>query len=90
MKHNRPWLMAMCLVGMGSVFVLPVLGISFGTVGSLLLILLCPLSHVLIMWGVFNARKIQAPDATIPRAFRPRLNGHFRPETGKFSKGELT
>ncbi len=49
MKFNRSWLVVLCVVGMGSVFVLPALGISLGSVGGLLLILLCPLSHLLMM-----------------------------------------
>lgn len=49
MKFNRSWLMVLCVVGMGSVFILPALGIPLGSVGGLLLILLCPLSHVLMM-----------------------------------------
>lgn len=52
MKLNRSWLTALCLAGMGSVFILPALGISLGTLGSFLLILLCPLSHVLMMRGM--------------------------------------
>lgn len=52
MKLNRSWLMALCLVGMGSVFILPALGISLGILGSFLLVLLCPLSHILMMQGM--------------------------------------
>jgi len=49
MKFNHSWLMVLCVVGMGSVFILPAIGIPLGSVGGLLLILLCPLSHVLMM-----------------------------------------
>jgi Protein of unknown function (DUF2933) len=49
MKLNRSWLMLLCLVGMGAVFILPALGISLG---AFLLILLCPLSHLLMMQGM--------------------------------------
>ena len=52
MKMNRWWLMALCLVGMASVFMLPALGISLGILGSFLFILLCPLSHFLMMRGM--------------------------------------
>lgn len=52
MKLSRSWLMALCLVGMSSVFILPALGISLGILGSFLLVLLCPLSHILMMRGV--------------------------------------
>jgi hypothetical protein len=51
MKFNHSWLMVLCVVGMGSVFISSALGISLGSVGSLLLILLCPLSHLLMMGG---------------------------------------
>ncbi len=59
MKFNRSWLMVLCVVGMGSVFVLPALGIPLGSLGGLLLVLLCPLSHVLMMWGLFKKRETQ-------------------------------
>lgn len=49
MRLNHSWLMVLCVVGMGSVFILPALGISLGSIGGLLLILLCPLSHLLMM-----------------------------------------
>lgn len=49
MKLTHSWLMVLCVVGMGSVFILPALGIPLGSIGGLLLILLCPLSHVLMM-----------------------------------------
>jgi hypothetical protein len=51
MKWNSSWLMVLCVVGMGSVFILPILGISLGSFASLLLILLCPLSHLLMIRG---------------------------------------
>jgi len=54
MKINHSWLMVLCVVGMGSVFLLPMLGISLGSLGSLLLILLCPLSHLLMMRGMHS------------------------------------
>jgi hypothetical protein len=66
MKFNHSWLMVLCVVGMGSVFILPILGIPLGSLGSMLLILLCPLSHVLMMWGVFKRRKNQDSDAALP------------------------
>jgi len=66
MKFNHSWLMVLCVVGMGSVFILPALGIPLGGLGSLVLILLCPLSHVLITWGVFKSRKTQNYDAAVP------------------------
>ena len=63
MKFNRSWLMALCVVGMGSVFILPAMGVPLGGLGSVLLILLCPLSHVLMMWGFFKNRKTEHTDA---------------------------
>jgi hypothetical protein len=51
MKLNRSWLMALCVVGMGAIFVLPALGIGLGSLFGFLLILLCPLSHLLMMRG---------------------------------------
>ncbi len=52
MKLNRSWLMALCVVGMGAVLILPALGISIGSLFGFLLILLCPLSHFLMMRGM--------------------------------------
>jgi uncharacterized membrane protein len=49
MKLNHSWLVVLCIVGMGSVFILPALGVSLGSIGGLALIFLCPLSHVLMM-----------------------------------------
>ncbi len=51
-KLNRSWLMAMCVVGMGAVVILPMLGMSIGSLFGFLLILLCPLSHLLMMRGM--------------------------------------
>ncbi len=50
MKRRRSWLVALCIIGMASIFLLPALGISIGTLGSLALFLLCPLSHMLMLW----------------------------------------
>lgn len=51
MKPNRSWLMALCVVGLGAFFIIPALGISLGSLLPFLLILLCPLSHFLMMRG---------------------------------------
>jgi hypothetical protein len=51
MKLNRSWLMMLCIIGMGAIFILPALGIGFGSLFGFLLILLCPLSHILMMRG---------------------------------------
>jgi hypothetical protein len=66
MKLNHSWLMVLCVVGMGSVLILPVLGPPVGSLGGLLLILLCPLSHVLMMWGVVKRRKGQGSNVLVP------------------------
>ena len=49
MKWNGSWLMLLCVAGMGALFILPLLGISLGSLFTFLLILLCPLSHLLMM-----------------------------------------
>lgn len=51
MRGHSPWLMVLCVVGMGGVLFLPALGISLGSLFGLLLLLLCPLSHILMMRG---------------------------------------
>jgi len=55
MKLNRSWLMTLCVVGMGALFILPSLGISIGSFLGFLLILLCPLSHFLMMRGAHRS-----------------------------------
>ena len=77
-KRSHPWLMVLCLIGMGSVFLLPALGISLGTVGSFMLMLLCPLSHVIMLWGLSKHRKQSDADAAglVPApATSPRERG---------------
>jgi uncharacterized membrane protein len=49
MKGSHSWLMVLCVVGMGAFLVLPALGVGLGSVLPFLLILLCPLSHILMM-----------------------------------------
>ncbi len=49
MKLNRSWLIALCVLGMGAFLILPALGIALGSILPFLLILLCPLSHILMM-----------------------------------------
>ncbi len=56
MKFNRSWLMVLCVVGMGSLFILPALGIGVGSLFGFLMILLCPLSHLLMMRGMFGQK----------------------------------
>lgn len=57
MKWNSSWLMALCIVGMGAFFLLPALGVSLGGLLSVGLILLCPLSHLLMMRGMHTGRE---------------------------------
>jgi hypothetical protein len=56
MKFNRSWLMVLCVLGMGSLFILPALGIGIGSLFGFLLFLLCPLSHLLMMRGMFGQK----------------------------------
>ncbi len=51
MKLNRSWLMTLCVIGLGALLILPSLGIGIGSLFGFLLILLCPLSHLLMMRG---------------------------------------
>lgn len=57
MKWNSSWFMALCIVGMGAFFLLPTLGVSLGGLLSVGLILLCPLSHLLMMRGMHTGRE---------------------------------
>ncbi len=52
MKLNQSWLMVLCVVGMGAIFILPALGIGLGSLFGFLLVLLCPLSHLLMTRGM--------------------------------------
>ena len=54
MKWNSSWLMVLCVVGMGALFFLPVLGVSLSGLLGVGLILLCPLSHLLMMRGMHS------------------------------------
>ena len=87
MKFNRSWLMVLCVIGMGGVFILPVLGIPLGGIGSLLLILLCPLSHVLMMWGVFKSRKTKHPDAAVSERIPPQVQRSLPAAGSKVHEG---
>lgn len=55
MKLNRSWLMTLCVIGLGAFLILPSLGIGIGSLFGFLLILLCPLSHFLMMRGGHGA-----------------------------------
>lgn len=57
MKWNSSWLMVLCIVGMGAFFVLPALGVSLSGLLGVGLILLCPLSHLLMMRGMHGGRE---------------------------------
>jgi Protein of unknown function (DUF2933) len=57
MKWNSSWLMLLCIVGMGVFFVLPALGVSLSGLLGVGLILLCPLSHLLMMRGMHTGRE---------------------------------
>lgn len=57
MKWNSSWLMALCIVGMGALFFLPPLGVSLSGLLGVGLILLCPLSHLLMMRGMHTGRE---------------------------------
>ncbi len=57
MKWNSSWLMILCIVGMGAFFVLPALGLSFSGLLGFGLILLCPLSHFLMMRGMHSGQE---------------------------------
>jgi hypothetical protein len=63
MKLNRSWLMTLCLVGLGALLILPSLGISIGSIFGFLLVLLCPLSHLLMMRGGHGGHGGHDPDA---------------------------
>lgn len=86
MKLNRSWLMTLCVVGMGAVLILPALGIGLGSIFGLLLILLCPLSHLLMMRGMGGHaghghapgpadRTAEAPPPALPSEEKKALEG---------------
>jgi hypothetical protein len=54
MKWSSSWLMVLCVVGMGAFFLLPALGFSLSGLLGVGLILLCPLSHLLMMRGMHS------------------------------------
>ena len=77
MKLSRTWLMTLCVVGMGAFLILPVMGISIGSLFGFLLILLCPLSHFLMMRGGHGGHghahgsAEKAPETPPPAALPP-------------------
>ena len=74
MKLNRSWLMTLCVVGMGAVLILPAMGISLGSLLGFLLILLCPLSHLLMMRGGHGGHgHAPGPADGVSEAPRPAL-----------------
>ncbi len=72
MKGSHSWLMVLCVVGMGAFLILPALGIGLGSVLPYLLILLCPLSHFLMMRGGHghesDPARMERPPTAEPRA----------------------
>ena len=85
MKLNRSWLMTMCLVGLGALLILPLLGISIGSLLGFALILLCPLSHLFMMRGGHGGhgghdhgageRPVPDVQASLPPDEKKALNG---------------
>jgi len=85
MKLNRSWLMTLCLVGLGALLILPSLGISIGSIFGFLLVLLCPLSHLLMMRGGHGRhggddhdavrRSAQGAQASLPGEEKKALEG---------------
>jgi hypothetical protein len=66
MKLSRSWLMTLCVVGLGTLLILPALGISIGSLFGFLLILLCPLSHFLMMRGGHGGHDHGAVERSVP------------------------
>ncbi len=66
MKLNRSWLVTLCVLGMGAFLVLPTLGIGLGSILPFLLILLCPLSHLLMMRGEQGCGHGHGPETSTP------------------------
>ncbi len=66
MKFNRSWLIALCVLGLGAFLILPALGIALGSILPFLLILLCPLSHILMMRMGKGCGHDHGPEASTP------------------------
>jgi hypothetical protein len=87
MKMSRSWLTALCLVGLGALFVVPALGISIGTLLTFLLVLACPLMHLFMMRGGHGGhgghdhgagpaeRPVPDAQASVPTQEKKALNG---------------
>ena len=73
MKLSRTWLMTLCVVGMGALFILPALGVSIGSLLGFMLILLCPLSHFLMMRGAHRSHGGHNHGAGTPEGPAPEV-----------------
>jgi hypothetical protein len=52
---NMFWLMALgCLLPIAAIFILPAIGVNLGSSAWLLLIILCPVSHLFMMRGMHH------------------------------------
>lgn len=71
--------MTLCLVGLGAFLILPALGISIGSLFGFLLILLCPLSHFLMMRGGHDhgavERSVPGAQTSLPPEEKKALEG---------------
>lgn len=75
MNHGMAMMLLSCGVPLAAFLLLPLLGIRLGGILSILLILVCPLSHLLMM--VFMGKKQRhgphEPPATVPKEPVPKV-----------------
>jgi hypothetical protein len=87
MKLNRSWLMTLCVVGLGALFILPSLGISIGSLFGFLLILLCPLMHLFMMRGGHGGHGGHEHGAGVPERPAPGAQASLPAEEKKALEG---
>ena len=87
MKLNRSWLMTLCVIGLGALLILPSLGIGIGSIFGFLLVLLCPLSHLLMMRGGHGGHGGHDGGANAPERPAPEVQASLPPEGKKAAEG---
>ena len=81
--RNMRWIMiACCLIPLAAIFILPAVGVNLGNSLWILMIIICPLSHLLMMRGMHDHDRMEKRGDSKPGDVRPvesddRVGGQF-------------